>query len=190
RQRRLRAGVHPEPAGERGANPRANRGGVEANRPGQLRPLRGMHRAHSHGPAASVTVYPSLRRVCTEPPTECMSGMAERSYRGLFWGLALGGVALDQIGKYGIFTWLYNNGQGGYQQVVPGAFRLVAAFSGQTDPGGVLAPLRTVGGDILPMVNHGALFGLGNSPGLANWVFAVVSIVAAVGHNFLDPRPG
>jgi len=114
--------------------------------------------------------------------------MAERSYRGLFWGLAVAGVALDQVGKYGIFTWLYNNGQGGAQEVVPGAFRLVAAFSGRTDPGGVLAPLRTWGGDVLPMVNHGALFGLGNTPGLANWIFAVVSIVAAVGIIYWSTR--
>jgi signal peptidase II len=114
--------------------------------------------------------------------------MAERSYRGLFWGLAVAGVALDQVGKYGIFTWLYHNGQGGQQEVVPGVFRLVAAFSGKTDPGGVLAPLRTWGGEILPMVNHGALFGLGNRPGLANWIFAFVSIVAAVGIIYWSTR--
>jgi lipoprotein signal peptidase len=108
--------------------------------------------------------------------------MAERSYRGLFWTLAVGGALLDQVTKYRVFRWLYNDGQGDQFEVVPGAFRLLAQFTGKQETGtGFLAALRTWGGDTLPKVNHGALFGLGNDHvALANGLFAVVSLVAAL----------
>jgi lipoprotein signal peptidase len=121
--------------------------------------------------------------------------MAERSYRRLFWALAVAGTALDQVGKYGVFAWLYNDGRVGSREIIPGAFRLVAHFSGEQDPGGWLAPLRSPGGRFLPDVNHGALFGqrptewldwlfglsLSNSnPWVDNLVFSVVSVIAAV----------
>ncbi len=110
-----------------------------------------------------------------------MSMMAQRSFRWLFWALALGGTVLDQVSKYGIFRWLYNGGFGDQWNVFPGVFRLVAHFSGERDPGGPLAPLRTLSGPILPTVNQGALFGLGNDQGGgANVIFTVISLVAAV----------
>jgi len=128
-----------------------------------------------------------------------MKPMTERSYRGLLWGLALLGTLLDQVSKYSVFKWLYEPHQlgdgrvvyDGEREVVPGAFRLLAQFSGRDDgPSGVLKSLRTCGGSVLPKVNHGALFGLGGEydtvaavGGLhigANGVFAVVSIAAAL----------
>jgi lipoprotein signal peptidase len=109
------------------------------------------------------------------------------SYRSLFWGLAVLGVVADQVSKYRVFQWLYNDGRGDQQEIIPGAFQLHTRFA--TDPdglplretgAGLLASLRTLGGDILPQVNHGALFGLGNEHvGLANKAFAAISIVAA-----------
>jgi signal peptidase II len=105
----------------------------------------------------------------------------ERSYRGLLWGLALIGLVLDQSSKYLIFRWLYNGGQGGDFQIIPGAFELLAQFSpGQ--PGGdhALGALRTWSGNTLPRVNEGALFGMKVGLGVtANTVFAIVSLVAA-----------
>jgi lipoprotein signal peptidase len=71
--------------------------------------------------------------------------MTERSYRGLFWSLALFGLLLDQGTKYGVFAMLYNGGPEGTLSVVPGAFQLAAHF---TEDG-------------RPYVNKGALFGLG-----------------------------
>jgi lipoprotein signal peptidase len=121
--------------------------------------------------------------------------MTERSYRRLFWALAVAGTAFDQVGKYGVFAWLYNDGRGGSQEIIPGSFRLVAHFSSEAAPGGWLAPLRSWGGRLLPDVNHGALFGqrptewldwlFGMSlsttqPWVDNVVFSVVSVVAAV----------
>jgi lipoprotein signal peptidase len=112
-----------------------------------------------------------------------MKAMGETTYRTVVWGLALGGTILDQATKYGVFRWLYDpqRHQGEYD-VVPGAFKLLAQFTDrQEQAGGGLAWLRTVSGDLLPKVNHGALFGLGNDYSrLANGIFAVVSVVAAV----------
>ena len=120
--------------------------------------------------------------------------MAERSYRRLFWALAVAGIALDQVGKYGVFAWLYNGGQGGRQEIIPGSFCLVTHFSGQQSPDGPLAALRGGAGRFLPDVNHGALFGqrptewldwlFGLSlsttqPWVDNVVFTVVSVLAA-----------
>ena len=88
--------------------------------------------------------------------------MAERSYRGLLWTLVLLGTTLDQVSKYGVFRWLYRNGEGGQQVIVPGVFQLLAQFTDQREASrGLLATLRTGSGPVLPKVNHGALFGLG-----------------------------
>jgi signal peptidase II len=115
--------------------------------------------------------------------------MAQRSFRWLFWALAVGGTALDQLSKYGVFRWLYNDGQGDQWNCFPGVFRLVAHFSGHPDPGGPLATLRTLSGPILPTVNQGALFGLGNGgEGGANLIFTVISLVAAVGIIYWSTR--
>jgi signal peptidase II len=116
--------------------------------------------------------------------------MKEPSYRHLFWGLAVFGTLLDQVSKYGIFRWLYNPPHGDSCSVIPGIFDLVAHFTGKTDPGDSwLSPLRTWGGEVLPVVNSGALFGLGNTTDGANLIFAVVSVVAAVAIVWWLARP-
>jgi lipoprotein signal peptidase len=93
--------------------------------------------------------------------------MSGRSYRGLFWALALLGLALDQGSKYGVFSWLRNDGAGGEYSVIDRGFRLEAHYSVVKD-----APV--------PQVNQGALFGFLRDHGdLANGLFAVVSIAAA-----------
>jgi lipoprotein signal peptidase len=104
------------------------------------------------------------------------------SFRGVFWGLAIFGVVADQVSKYRVFRWLYNDGAGGEFEILPGVFKLSANFKGETETGtGLLASLRTWGGEILPHVNQGALFGLGNNhKEVANGVFAAISIVAAM----------
>jgi lipoprotein signal peptidase len=121
-----------------------------------------------------------------------MKAQAERSYRWLFWGLVVVGFAVDQGAKYGIFHALYNEGKGDRHVLVagdkkgllPGYFALEAEFTGlRDDSGDAVSPLRTWGGDVLPWVNRGALFGLGNSnePGQDfNFAFLLVSLFAAV----------
>ncbi len=112
--------------------------------------------------------------------------MAERSFRKLFWGLAAAGLVLDQATKYGVFRWLYNAGAGDQRAVVPGAFDLLARFTRES--GG--SPLRTWSGELMPEVNHGALFGfLSQQVGLANALFAVISLVAAVAIAWWSSRP-
>jgi lipoprotein signal peptidase len=113
---------------------------------------------------------------------------AEPSYRRLFWSLALIGLIVDQASKYIVFHELYQiatpygAGKKGEVDLIPGAFKLLAQFSGEQDEGrDAFSPLRTWGSDLLPQVNRGALFGIGNgSAGDANTVFAVVSVLAAV----------
>jgi lipoprotein signal peptidase len=99
--------------------------------------------------------------------------MAERSYRALLWAVVLLGITLDQASKYGVFHWLYNEGEGSEYVLVPGAFKLVAEFKRD-------APSDSM--DVAqPRVNEGALFGMGREyKGLANNVFALVSLLAAV----------
>src|SRR5262245_25225846 len=107
--------------------------------------------------------------------------MGERSYRGWLIGLALLGATLDQATKYGVFRWLYHEGAGGTFEVWPGVFRLLTQFDPLAPtPEGRLAALQTWSGEVPPRANHGALFGLANHhEGLANTIFAVVSVLAA-----------
>ena len=95
--------------------------------------------------------------------------MADRSYRGLLWTLALLGLLLDQGTKYGVFAWL--EGVPGHTYVLfhtaDGGFQLVAQF-------------ETRDGAATPHVNQGALFGfLRDHKTLANCGFAVISLLAA-----------
>ena len=133
--------------------------------------------------------------------------MAERSYRGLLWSLALLGTTLDQATKYGVFRWLYHDGEGGHYVIVPHVFRLLAQFTEQRETAqGLLALLRTGSGPILPKVNHGALFGIGDQPPhavfanlstwlgldpstLANGIFAAVSLLAVLAIAYWSTRP-
>jgi signal peptidase II len=112
--------------------------------------------------------------------------MAERSYRKLFWSLAATGLVLDQATKYGVFRWLYNGGGGDLREVVPGVFDLLTRFTREPGSG----PLRTWGGEMMPEVNHGALFGfLSQHVGLANTLFAIISVAAAVAIAWWSSRP-
>ncbi|CAN5172353.1 hypothetical protein BH10PLA2_BH10PLA2_13220 [soil metagenome] len=115
-----------------------------------------------------------------------------RSWRGLLWTLAIAGLGLDQISKYAIFKWLYNDGQGGEYVVVPGAFQLLAQFlRGEVDKStGLLHALRTWSGEVMPRVNQGALFGMGQSYAyISNYIFAGVSLTAAVAIIWWSFRP-
>jgi len=112
-----------------------------------------------------------------------MKSVRARSYAPVLWGLAIAGVLLDQATKYGVFRWLYNDGQPQSEyEVVPGAFRFLTQFTGLHEPKDrLLAPLRTISGDVLPKVNQGALFGLfGEHKEIANGAFATVSVIAAI----------
>lgn len=96
---------------------------------------------------------------------------SERSYRVLFWCLALLGLAADQASKYGVFAWLYNAPEHKYvlfQTPQSGGFQLVAQFDPDVD------------GKPVPHVNPGALFGLGRQHKLSNAIFAGISLLAAV----------
>jgi len=122
--------------------------------------------------------------------------MAQRSYRGLFWFLAVGGVLLDQAAKYGIFRWLYAPGDRGSVAVVGGLFEVEAVHTAQPVPAGWLAPLQNWSGPTLPMVNPGALFGqqltrwldwgfgshlATQSPWVDQWFFSLISVLAVAG---------
>jgi lipoprotein signal peptidase len=104
--------------------------------------------------------------------------MVERSYRWLFWALAIGGTVLDQVSKYAVFRWLYNGNQSASWPADRNVFWLEANFRlGDHNPGGLLAPLRALNGAVPPYLNHGALFGLGDG---YNGLFSLVSVLAAV----------
>ncbi|MDY3554924.1 signal peptidase II [Gemmata sp. JC717] len=116
--------------------------------------------------------------------------MVNRTYRWLLITLAVVGLGADLGSKYGVFRWLYKDGNfahgvGNEYDVVPGWFKLIAQFDREapiTDDGfRDLRTWSTNGDPVMPRVNHGALFGLGQSrKGLANGFFAVVSVAAAL----------
>jgi lipoprotein signal peptidase len=113
--------------------------------------------------------------------------MAERTYRWLLISLAVVGLSVDQASKYGVFRWLYNDGvyqdlSGNSFEVVPGWFKLIAQFDHATPPCDCgLQCAQTWSAPVMPRVNNGALFGMGQSrKGLANGFFAVVSVAAAL----------
>jgi lipoprotein signal peptidase len=121
--------------------------------------------------------------------------MPDRSYRGLFWGLTLGGALVDQISKYGVFQWLYPVNPRVPEvkfPLVEGVFEVVTQFTGAPETGGgPLGVLRRLGGDTLPKVNPGACFGWAFTlpPETSNLLFALVSIVAAAAIVFWALRP-
>lgn len=116
--------------------------------------------------------------------------MVDRTYRWLLVTLAVVGLGADLGSKYGVFKWLYKDGNlvhgiGNEYDVAPGWFKLIAQFDRDApvcDCGFSTLQTWSTGGDpVMPRVNHGALFGLGQSrKGLANNFFAVVSVVAAL----------
>lgn len=100
--------------------------------------------------------------------------MTDRSFRSLFWALALLGLLADQASKYGVFHWLQNDE---LHLVVPGYFQLEAHHERSGDT-------------LTPSVNQGALFGLGRDHGwLANAIFAGISVIAAVAILYWSNRP-
>jgi lipoprotein signal peptidase len=114
--------------------------------------------------------------------------MAARAYPLVFLALAGLGFTADQVSKYHVFRWLYGHGVGDRYVVIPGVFELLSQFKdgdGHKETGvGLMADLRTWGGEVMPRVNQGALFGfklgLEDSATAANLVFTGVSIVAAL----------
>jgi lipoprotein signal peptidase len=101
-----------------------------------------------------------------------------RSYGWLFWALACFGLAADLGSKYAVNAWLDQGKNhievGGLEHrgyaIIPRMFSLV----------------RQEG------LNKGALFGMGNDPEhgyKANWVFAGVSTLAAIGIIIWSFRP-
>lgn len=111
------------------------------------------------------------------------------SYRWLFWGLALLGVCVDQASKYQVFASLYPTSAestGNAHALIPNAFYLDAQFTWKSETGDDLGTrLRTWGGERLPKVNHGALWGWGGEqngePGTGfNSFFALISVLAAL----------
>jgi signal peptidase II len=110
-----------------------------------------------------------------------------RTYRWLLITFAAIGLTADQTSKYGVFRWLYKDGQfaesyGNSYDVVPNWFKLISQF----DPDVPLcecgfAGFQTWSAPVMPRVNHGALFGMGGSKkGTANGFFAGVSVAAAI----------
>ena len=125
--------------------------------------------------------------------------MAERSWLALFLTLALGGALADQVSKYAVFHRLYaasrpvtlDGARQGERVVLPGVFELLAQFTPDRETGtGPRARLRTLGGNALPAVNHGALFGfLRHHESLANGLFAAISLIAACAITWWAGRP-
>jgi lipoprotein signal peptidase len=110
--------------------------------------------------------------------------MATRSFRWLTVTLAVIGLTVDQTTKYGVFRWLYEDGAyHGQREVVEGWFRFTAEYDPTVPPCDCgFHALQTWSAPVMPRVNHGALFGIGGQhKGLANQMFAAVSILAAVG---------
>lgn len=108
--------------------------------------------------------------------------MPERSYRLALFALGLFGFLADQGSKYGVFNWLYKPDHlVGIHEVFPGVFRLLVQFEPTENPpmDGILVRWN---GPIPPRVNHGALFSLGGEfKASANFFFACVSVLAAIG---------
>jgi lipoprotein signal peptidase len=125
--------------------------------------------------------------------------MADRTYRWLLVSLAVIGLTADLTSKYGVFRWLYKGGQfadtshtGNEYDVIPGWFRLISQFDPHTPTSNTpwVNALQTWSAPEMPRVNHGALFGIGGGQkGLANGVFAAVSMAAAIAIVVWGTRP-
>jgi len=110
-----------------------------------------------------------------------------RSYRKLFWTLALLGLAADQGAKYGIFAWL--DGASPFV-VVPNYFNIVAVYTDRIWEGeGLLHQLRTISSPNVPHLNHGALFGIGAGTSFGNYFFLAISLAAALAIIYWSTRP-
>lgn len=108
-----------------------------------------------------------------------MNDVAKR-YLWLVALMAAIGFVADQASKYVVFAQLATGDH--QQEVIPGHFELRVAYTDKDDQGDVpvLSFLRTISSQRLPHVNKGALFGIGNTGDGLNWLFALVSVAAAV----------
>ena len=119
--------------------------------------------------------------------------MVERCYLGLFWLLALTGVALDQAAKYGVFSQLHAGGSADlhdpgarFWTLIPEKFELRAKLTNIHDDGAhILLRCATWAVSRCPASTRGLFLGwLGDSvvvsPEQANAFFAMISIVAAL----------
>ena len=61
------------------------------------------------------------------------SPTATKSFRWLFWLLAVIGLATDQTSKYWLFDDLCNDGRGGQIPIIEGAFNIQVVFEGLDD---------------------------------------------------------
>jgi lipoprotein signal peptidase len=117
--------------------------------------------------------------------------MAERSHRVLLWTLALAGLCLDQASKYGVFAWKLqaaDNTYAVFRTTEGRGFQLIA--QPETDERTGLLVLDA-GGQRLPHVNQGALFGIGREHKmLANVAFALVSLLAGVAITYWSLQKG
>ncbi|MFO0938045.1 MAG: signal peptidase II [Gemmataceae bacterium] len=107
---------------------------------------------------------------------------SKRSYLWLFFTLAIFGLAADQATKYGMFRWLYDK-PGNEAEVVTGWFRFTTQFdvSVPTSTNEFHKSLQTWSAPVMPHVNKGALFGLGDKhKDLANGIFALISFTAGI----------
>ena len=73
---------------------------------------------------------------------------------------------------------------GGRYDVVPGWFGFIAEFTSKPDRqpwANGRSALQTWSAPEMPHVNEGALFGMGGSSGMGNTIFAIISLIAALG---------
>jgi signal peptidase II len=107
-----------------------------------------------------------------------------KHYRVVLWVLALAGLSADQASKYSVFAWLTradNHAYWVYQATPRTGFALETRYIKDPDAAGAF----------IPHVNQGALFGLGRDyETQANWVFALVSLLAAAAIVYWSFRPG
>jgi lipoprotein signal peptidase len=115
-----------------------------------------------------------------------MSTNPNRSYRWLLWTLAFAGLALDQVGKYGVFRLLdaearADESRKAERTIIPGALTFEVQLTDQRW-GRESTLLETWSGPHVPHVNRGAFLGFGNGADggpNGNLVFAVISVLAA-----------
>lgn len=108
--------------------------------------------------------------------------MSESANRILFWILAICSLAADQASKFVVFEKLSdpstNHVQTLFETPQNGGFHLRAQFQYDPDTRSIKKDSR---GNPIPYVNQGALFGfLGNHQSLANGLFAIISMAAAM----------
>lgn len=160
---------------------------------------RPLSRARSALAATTVRHYSAIVASLTAAPTRATvtadtgrkHDMTTRSYCRVFWSLAIGGLTLDLLTKFAIFSALWNPSGEGRVEIIPGAFRLIAQFT-PVEPAADdwRAPLQRLNAPTLPRVNQGALFGVGNDfQKYSNAFFAIVSLTAAVAIIWWSSRP-